>query len=191
MSLIDRIKSWFTPIKLATVQKYPERTYNTTNYTSGVAIQPRGVVFHHSCGSWAGDIAWIMNPTNPAKGIYASYHCLIKQDGERAIFGDDTKRMWHAGASSWKGMPCSCNSYMLGCAFSGSTYPEDRFGAPLNRNQIESAIEWLEPRWRKWKFSMPWITDHRQVSPGRKNDLNPMEWVKLFEAIEKKFKSAY
>ena len=128
-----------------------------------------------------------MNSTNPSKGIYASYHCLIKQNGDRIIFGDDTRRMWHAGRSSWRGRN-SCNEFMLGCAFSGSTYPKDKFGAPLNSDQINSALEWLDSRWEKWKFSLPWITDHRQVSPGRKNDLNPTEWVKLYDAIKQKFK---
>lgn len=168
-------------------KKYSETTMLTRNYSRGVSIKPLGVVFHHSCGSWEGDIGWIMNSSNPSRGIYASYHCLIKQNGERIVFGEDTRRMWHAGRSKWNGKN-SCNDFMLGCAFSGSTYPNEKFGALLNEDQINSALEWLGFRWEKWGFSLRWVTDHRQVSPGRKNDLNPTEWVKLYEAIKQKFK---
>jgi hypothetical protein len=34
---------------------------------------------------------------------------------------------------------------------------------------------------------MDWTVDHRQVSPGRKIDLNPVEWERLRAAIEKRF----
>ena len=189
MGLFAWLKKRFTPQTIPIVPNYKEHLYHTTNYTHGKLITPRGVVFHHSCGTWNGDISWIMEPSNPGRNIYASYHCLIRQNGERAIFGEDTCRMWHAGLSSWKGIDKSCNDYMLGCSFSGSTYAHEPNGAPLNQDQIDSAIEWLTPRWKKWKFSLPWITDHRQVSPGRKNDLAPMEWNKLYDAIEEKFKS--
>lgn len=195
MKIFDWLKSLFVkknkmnePVKeVIFVRKYSETVMLTPNYSKRVSIKPLGVVFHHSCGSWEGDIGWIMNSSNPSKGIYASYHCLIKQNGDRVIFGDDTRRMWHAGKSNWSGKN-SCNEFMLGCAFSGSTYPNDKFGALLNGDQINSALEWLEPRWEKWKFSLPWIADHRQISPGRKNDLNPTEWVKLYDAIKHKFK---
>jgi AmpD protein len=168
--------------RMVATNKYAETVMLTSNYSRRVSIKPLGVVFHHSCGTWEGDIGWIMNSSNPSKGIYASYHCLIKQDGKRVVFGDDTRRMWHSGTSSWMSKN-SCNDFMLGCAFSGSTYSNEKFGGPLNNDQINSAIEWLIPRWEKWNFSFPWITDHRQVSPNRKNDLNPIEWVKLYEAI--------
>lgn len=168
-------------------KKYSETVMVTRNHSKGISIKPLGVVFHHSCGTWEGDIGWIMNSSNPSKGIYASYHCLIKQNGDRVVFGEDTKRMWHSGRSKWNGKN-SCNEFMLGCAFSGNTYPNEKFGALLNEDQINSALEWLEPRWEKWEFSLPWMTDHRQASPGRKNDLNPTEWVKLYDAIKQKFK---
>jgi AmpD protein len=31
------------------------------------------------------------------------------------------------------------------------------------------------------------VTDHRQVAPGRKDDLNPVEWDRLHAAIRGKF----
>lgn len=195
MNFIKWIKSLFAKqtnlvqpsIIMPTKVSYSETLMKTPNYTREHPIRPLGVVFHHSCGTWEGDIGWIMNSSNPSKGIYASYHCLIRQNGERVVFGPDTNRMWHAGVSKWNGKS-SCNDFMLGCAFSGSTYPDERFGALLNEDQINSALEWLRPRWDKWKFSHEWITDHRQVSPNRKNDLNPTEWIKLQNAIKNNFK---
>jgi AmpD protein len=191
MNILNWIKSLFKinkPMQPKPIKKtYEERELNSPNHTRGAMIVPKGVVFHHSCGTWLGDIEWIMNGSNPSKGIYASYHCLINHNGDRVVFGRDTDRMWHAGASKWMGKN-SCNDFMLGCAFSGSTYPEEQFGALLNDDQINSAIEWLKPRFREWKFSLDFITDHRQVSPHRKNDLNPTEWTKLLTAIKAQLK---
>jgi N-acetyl-anhydromuramoyl-L-alanine amidase len=31
------------------------------------------------------------------------------------------------------------------------------------------------------------VTDHRQVAPGRKRDLNPVEWDRLLAAIAGEF----
>ena len=163
---------------------FQEEIFTTPNHSQGHSIRPEGVVFHHTCGTWAGDTAWIMNGANPRRGIFASYHCLINTDGTRRVFGGDERRMWHAGRSSWAGRS-SCNDYMLGVAFSGDSYPDRRFGWDLNENQIASALEWLDPRVRKWGLKRAMITDHRQVSPARKDDLNPVAWERLNAAISK------
>ena len=71
---------------------------------------------------------------------------------------------------------------MLGVSFAGNTYQ-----APLTDAQIASALEWLEPRWRARGWTLEWMTDHRQVAPGRKDDLNPVEWERLRAAIAARF----
>jgi len=165
---------------------FPEETLLTANVSRGAKIKPLGVVFHHTCGTWEGDRAWILNASNPAKGIYASYHAVIRDTGERRKFADDTSRCWHAGRSSWRGKN-SCNDFMLGVAFSGDTYPGRRFGRSLTDAEIASALDWLAPRITRWGITMDWITDHRQVSPGRKDDINPVEWERLRRAIQSRF----
>jgi AmpD protein len=76
-----------------------------------------------------------------------------------------------------------CNDFLLGVAFAGDTY-----GAPLTDGQIASALEWLEARWEPLGWDPGRITDHRQASPGRKNDLNPVEWDRLAAAISGHFR---
>jgi len=49
---------------------------------------------------------------------------------------------------------------------------------------INSAIEYLVPRMKKLSLSIKDITDHRTVSPNRKNDLNPTEYNRFMEALK-------
>jgi N-acetyl-anhydromuramoyl-L-alanine amidase len=168
---------------------FAEEILQTPNVSANRSITPQGVVFHHTCGTWEGDKSWVMNPDNARKGIYASYHCITDVNGDRRVFAKDHQRTWHAGKSHWMGRS-DCNSFMLGFAFSGDSYPDRRFGWNINERQIESALQWLAPRWIKWGLTLEMITDHRQVSPGRKDDLNPIAWEKLHNAISRRFQSA-
>jgi AmpD protein len=71
---------------------------------------------------------------------------------------------------------------MLGLAFAGDTY-----AAPLSEAQLASALEWLAPRWEPLGWNLDWLTDHRQVAPGRKSDLNPVEWARVVAAVRRRF----
>jgi AmpD protein len=159
---------------------FTEETLQSPNVSAG-SITPLGVVFHHTCGTWEGDKSWLLNPASKV-----SYHCIINRDGSRRSFARDTQRAWHAGVSSWRGRS-NCNAFMLGVAFTGDTYPDRRFGRVLSRIEIRSALDWLAPRIQQYGITPGWITDHRQVSPGRKDDLNPTEWIKLMDAIRVRF----
>jgi AmpD protein len=110
-----------------------------------------------------------------------SYHCLIGADGARCTLVPDAQVAWHAGASSFLGRS-RCNDFLLGVAFAGDTYC-----APLTGAQVASALGWLRPRWAPFGWSVDRMTDHRQVSPGRKDDLNPAEWERLLAAIRGEF----
>ena len=88
---------------------------------------------------------------------------------------------WHSGVSSFRGRT-GCNAFMLGLSFAGDTYR-----APLTEAQLASALEWLEPRWTRYGWTLDWMTDHRQVAPGRKDDLNPVEWERLRGILAAKF----
>ena len=127
-----------------------------------------GVLFHHSVKSFADTIAFMTSP-----GSRVSYHVLIAGDGTRCTLVTDEKIAWHAGVSTFQGRH-GCNAFMLGLAFAGDTY-----AGPLTDAQLASAREWLEPRWRHHGWSAAWMSDHRQVSPGRKDDLNPLEWRRV------------
>jgi N-acetyl-anhydromuramoyl-L-alanine amidase len=110
-----------------------------------------------------------------------SYHCLIAPDGTRCTLVPDEFIAWHAGASAFLGRT-RCNDFLLGLAFAGDTY-----AAPLTAAQIASALAWLSPRVALYGWPPGRITDHRQISPGRKDDLNPIEWSRFEAALTKAF----
>ena len=135
-----------------------------------------GVCFHHSVAGFDETIAHMLRADSQV-----SYHGLIAADGTRCTLVVDDHLAWHAGASHFLGRE-RANDFLLGCAFAGDTY-----AAPLTEAQLASALEWLAPRWAARGWSLDRITDHRQISPGRKDDLNPTEWTRLRAAIAARF----
>jgi N-acetyl-anhydromuramoyl-L-alanine amidase len=138
--------------------------------------EQRGVLFHHSELDFAATIALMLRPESKV-----SYHCLIAPDGTRCTLVPDAAVAWHAGASHFLGRD-RCNDFMLGVAFPGDTYQ-----TPLTAAQIDSALDWLAPRWTARGWTLSHLADHRQASPGRKRDLNPVEWARLRAAIAVRF----
>lgn len=135
-----------------------------------------GVLFHHSELGFGETLARMLDPSSRV-----SYHCLIDRDGTRCTLVPDAEVAWHAGASRFMGRE-RCNDFLLGVAFAGDTYRE-----PLTPQQVASALEWLAQRWGPLRWDACRVTDHRQVSPGRKRDLNPAEWERLLAAIASRF----
>lgn len=159
----------------ARAAKFPERKEQSPNWSRTNSCE--GVVIHHSAGSFAGSVSWCLQSKSQV-----SYHCIIDTDGSRVQLCKDKQRAWHAGKSSFKGRQY-CNGFMLGLSFSGNTYQRK-----LTQAEILSAIEWIEERWEKYGWDISCITDHRTVSPGRKDDLNPVEFERLMEAIRDHFR---
>jgi N-acetyl-anhydromuramyl-L-alanine amidase AmpD len=153
--------------------KYKEVSRQTPNFSKGRVIHPTAVVLHHTSGSYAGSVAWCLNPASQV-----SYHVIIKEDGERTVLATDNQRTWHAGKSFWRNKP-DLNSWSLGVAFAGDTYEK-----PLTKEQIESAIEYLVPRMKKLSLTIKDVTDHRTVSPNRKNDLKPSEFDRFMQQLK-------
>ena len=131
---------------------------------------PKAIVLHHSGGSYAGGVSWIKNPASRV-----SYHVLVAQDGRRTVFANPEQRTWHAGKSEWRGKR-DLNSWSVGASFAGDSNKE-----PLTLDAMASMAEYLEPIMRKYRLTLADVTDHRTVSPGRKDDLSP----KAFSAVKK------
>jgi N-acetyl-anhydromuramyl-L-alanine amidase AmpD len=147
---------------------YPEKLLNTPNTSQGRRIKPKAIVLHHTSGSYAGSVAWCMNPASRV-----SYHCIVARDGRRSTLADPDERTWHAGVSSWRGKR-DLNSWSIGAAFEGDTYKR-----PLGEDEMASMAEYLEPLMRLYRLTLDDVTDHRTVSPGRKDDLNPVELARF------------
>ena len=155
---------------------FREFTRLSPNCDTTARHEQLGVVFHHSVIPFEDTIALM---TDPARKV--SYHGLIAPDGTRCTLVPDEHVAWHAGVSSFRGRT-GCNAFLLGLSFAGDTY-----ASPLTDAQLASALEWLAPRWTKNGWSLAMMTDHRQVAPGRKNDLNPVEWNRLLPALKGAF----
>jgi N-acetyl-anhydromuramyl-L-alanine amidase AmpD len=153
--------------KSAPLKSYPETKAKTPN-VSAKPITPKAIVLHHSGGSYAGGVAWIKNPASRV-----SYHVLVAPDGKRTVFAVPEQRTWHAGVSSYRGKR-DLNSWSIGAAFAGDTNK-----APLTDAAMISMGEYLLPLLKKYGLSLNDVTDHRTVSPGRKDDLNPTEFARF------------
>lgn len=149
--------------------------YKASPNISYSTIRPEGVVLHHSYGSYKGGISWILNDASNV-----SYHVLINTDGERTVFAKDTQRAWHAGSSSFNGRS-GCNGFMLGLAFTGDTNDRE-----LTQAEIDSAVEFLLPRFERWGWpkDLSTVTTHREVSPGRKNDVDSRAEAAIMKALK-------
>lgn len=156
----------------------PYREFNapSPNHAATPAHEQLGVCFHHSVLPFDAAIAHLINPASRV-----SYHLLIAPDGTRCRLVEDTHIAWHAGVSRWMGRDGG-NAFLLGLAFAGDTY-----AAPLTPDQLASAIEWLTPRWSRRGWTLAAMTDHRQIAPGRKDDLAPTEWHRLRSTVAHHF----
>ena len=155
---------------------FPEILRPSLNFTATPAHERLGVCFHHSVLDFEATVAHMLRPESQV-----SYHVLIAPDGTRARLVADEHIAWHAGVSTFQGRS-RCNDFLLGVSFAGDTRT-----APLTAAQIASALDWLAPRWLRHGWTPAWMTDHRQVSPGRKDDLAPAEWQRLHTAIRQRF----
>jgi N-acetylmuramoyl-L-alanine amidase len=149
-----------TPPKPSAQKSYPETKTRTPN-VSAKPITPKAVVLHHSGGSYAGGVSWIKNPASRV-----SYHVLVAQDGRRTVFANPEQRTWHAGKSEWRGKR-DLNSWSVGASFAGDTNKE-----PLTLDAMASMAEYLAPIMREYRLTVADVTDHRTVSPSRKDDLS-------------------
>ena len=155
---------------------FAETHHSSPNFSPAPAHERLGVCFHHSVMDFKSTLAHLRNPASEV-----SYHILIAPDGTRARLVADEYIAWHAGVSVFQGRP-RCNDFLLGVSFAGDTGI-----APLTTPQIASALDWLTPRWLRQGWSPAAMTDHRQIAPGRKDDLAPAEWNRLITAIAHRF----
>ena len=108
---------------------------------------------------------------NPASKV--SYHAIVAKDGRRTVLAYPDERCWHAGKSEWRNRR-DLNSWSVGAAFEGDTNERQ-----LGVDEMESMAQYLIPIIKRYNLALGDITDHRTVSPGRKDDLNSTELARF------------
>lgn len=110
------------------------------------------------------------------KGLKVSAHFLIRRNGGIIQFVPCNKRAWHAGVSSWQGIP-SCNDFSVGIELEGDD------STPFNEEQYV-ALARLTRRLKR-TFPVRHIVGHSDIAPGRKTDPGPcFDWARYLAAIK-------
>ena len=108
-----------------------------------------------------------------------SYHAIVGKDGKRTVLADPDERTWHAGVSSWRAKR-DLNSWAIGAAFEGDTNTRQ-----LGEPEMASMAEYLVPLMKRYGLTLADVTDHRTVSPGRKDDLAAGELARFKDYLSK------
>ena len=148
--------------------RFREKQLNTPNVSHGRRIKPKAIVLHHTAGGYAGSVAWCLDPISKV-----SYHAIVARDGRRTVLADPDERTWHAGVSSWRGRR-DLNSWAIGAALEGDTNKRK-----LGEAEMASMAEYLLPIMKRYGLTLDDVTDHRTVSPGRKDDLAASELARF------------
>lgn len=170
------------------------RTINSESYKSGHSLtnEQKGVVLHHTA-FMEDDLTNVLNHlTNPR--TEASAHVVIGFDGTRKVLATPDKVTFHAGQSVHNGRE-NVNDFMIGIEFQGDTNRRD-----LTPQQIESAIEYLEPIIRENNIRLEDIVTHQNVRDmyndyakrvGQKEaptkpDINERNYMLILQALLKR-----
>jgi N-acetyl-anhydromuramyl-L-alanine amidase AmpD len=148
-------------------------TFRQSPNISRQTITPKGIVLHHTVGSYNGSVEWCLNPASKV-----SYHCIVNTDGTRTVLALDNQRAWHAGVSSFKGQS-NCNDFMLGVAVSGNTNQR-----VLTQQEINSVAQWCVSKMKQHNIPLDMITTHATISPGRKNDVDSRAFKAIIDKIK-------
>lgn len=112
-------------------------------------------------------------------GLQVSAHLLIERDGKLTQFAPFDARTWHAGASSFEGVP-NCNDYSIGIELEGTDE------LPFTDAQYDA----LQKVTRQLLLTYPKltperITGHEHIAPGRKTDPGPaFDWQRFRHALK-------
>lgn len=135
----------------------------------------RLIVLHATAdnGSERGAESWMRNPDSQV-----SAHLHFRRDGTIVRLVDDRRRAWHAGRSSWPGIP-DVNSESLGWEIANRNdgqepYTEAQYGAvaAVLRHYMPQGLEWGS------------VVAHAHVAPDRKTDPRGWDWRRMWELVD-------
>lgn len=113
-------------------------------------------------------VEWCCTP-KPKNPDPVSYHAIVDRDGTVFALVPAERRAWHAGVSTFLGVP-NCNDYAIGLSFGNRNDGAEPY--PSVQLQVGAALcaEWMR---RFPAITLERITTHREVAPGRKTDPMP------------------
>lgn len=111
------------------------------------------------------------------RGLRVSAHFLVRRDGSVLQFVDTARRAWHAGASTWHGLP-RCNDRSIGIELEGL---EGLGFAPAQYAALARLLRALGRR-----HPLRDVAGHEHVAPGRKHDPGPgFDWQRLARLLRR------
>jgi len=113
------------------------------------------------------------------RDLQVSAHLLIERTGAVTQFVDFDKRAWHAGASCFDGRD-NCNDFAIGIEMEGTDtepYTEAQYQSLV---AVTHALQQAYPQ-----ITLPRITGHSDIAPGRKTDPGPaFDWPRYRAALK-------
>ena len=166
-------------------QKYSSIAYPTPNYAIGKTNKVEGVILHHTAEPTIERSLAVLTSKTKKVGT----HVVIDTDGTRYIMAKPTIVTYHAGLSILDGKE-GCNNFTIGIEFQGNTLEE-----PLTDDQINSAIEYLQPLITKYKIPIKNIVTHEMVRQAYKRkypkkkcsgkvDITQVEYDRFMKALK-------
>lgn len=110
-------------------------------------------------------------------GLKVSAHLLILRSGEIIQFVSFNDRAWHAGRSSYLGVP-ECNDYSIGIELEGTDDHPFTDAQYIAVNMAMIAIQQAYPQTRQH------VAGHSDIAPGRKTDPGSyLDWQRIRQAL--------
>ncbi len=110
--------------------------------------------------------------------LKVSSHLFIDRSGAVTQFVSFNGRAWHAGASSFEGVP-DCNNYSIGIELEGTddiAYTDEQYAALV---EVTRCLLQAYP-----SMSQERITGHEHIAPGRKTDPGPaFDWARYHQLL--------
>ena len=174
--VIDLAKDDKPEVLSKNLAKHAEEYRRSPNQSS--KIKPKFIMLHHTAGSFAGSISWILNAI--AK---VSYHYVINpKTGARVQTVWDSSKAWHAGKTFWKGYS-GLNSHSVSIAFAGDT--NKRTPSHL---EIDSAARKCIYLMIKFDLAVDDIITHQMAAPDRKNDCSKETFLMVIKRVNELLK---
>lgn len=166
-------------------KSYTEKKYPTPNIDKERKNTVQGVILHHTAEPTIEKSLAVLTSKTKKVGT----HVVIDTDGTRYIMASPETVTFHAGLSVLDGKE-GCNSFTIGIEFQGNTLE-----APLTDDQIQSAIEYLQPLVIKYMIPIRNIVTHEMVRQAYKRkyprkrcsgkvDITQQEYKRFMKAFQ-------